>query len=245
MFYPVDPYSQPQRIPFIKRNLKKILIFLLILIIYIIFHFAFSNPVSNSNNSSDSELPKPIPNPLPDPSSSQTPNYSDNEQPKPIPKPIPDPSPSQTPIPDPIPSPIPTPDPGPSSNPNILKRYLLNKSSDAKCLDGTPYAVYYAPGYGDGKNKVVINFWGMNWCYGRTRAEILKSCSSRFYDYYGSSNYFKEEYTYGYDFLGGEESKNKYFFNWHRVDFPYCDGTAGQGYVTDFFNYNDKKIFFR
>jgi len=130
------------------------------------------------------------------------------------------------------------------SNLNVLKRYLLN-NSNAKCLDGSPYAVYYTPGYDSGKNKIIINFWGASWVHGRNREEFMESALNRLKTDYGSSKNWKKKDTYGYSFLGGEESKNKHFFNWNRFDFIYCDGSIYQGHVTDPIEYKGKKLYFR
>jgi hypothetical protein len=131
-------------------------------------------------------------------------------------------------------------------DPEILKFHKLPAETDTKCLDGTPYGIYYHPGVGSGSKSIVMNFWAQNWCNGRSEKEMLDSCTSRLTYYYGSSNYLKNEYPYGYDFLGGLEEKNKYFYNWHRFDFPYCDGTGGQGHHDQSLTSSrGKKLFFR
>lgn len=130
------------------------------------------------------------------------------------------------------------------SNKSINRRYNLDENR-TKCMDGSRYGVYYSPGYDKGKKKLFIGFEGMNWCYGRKGKFNPKSCKVRTNFYWGSSKPWKNEYIYDYNFYGGEENKNKQFFNWHRFIIPYCDGTGNQGYKTENINADGTKLFFK
>jgi hypothetical protein len=131
-------------------------------------------------------------------------------------------------------------------NPEILRINKFSPETDTKCLDGTPYAVYYHPGYDSGSKNIIINFEAYFWCGGKSDQEVINSCASRTKLFYGSSNYFKNEYSYEYSFMGGLEHKNKYFYNWHRILFPYCDGCGFQGHHSEPLTSSDgQKIYFR
>lgn len=216
MFHPIDPSEQNQTTNRVPFH-KRFKKYIMFTILIILLVTILILLIMQPSSSKEDNKNKPIP-----------------PQPSPI---KPDDNPPQ-------PSPI-KPDDEIPNDINALKLHLLTNSKEAKCLDGTPYGVYYHPGYGEGKNKIVISFWGMNWCHKRNRNDMLSSCASRTNDYYGSSKYFASEYKYEYDFLGGEEAKNKYFYNWNRFDFPYCDGTGIQGQLNEPVDYNGKKLFFR
>jgi len=139
----------------------------------------------------------------------------------------------------------------PKQTPSSINEFNLNleyfpETSNTKCLDGSPYGIYFGRGQAAGANKVVINFWGGAWCTGRDKASFLSSCTTRSNTEYGSSKLFKAKYNYEYDFFGKEESKNKFFYNWNKLDIPYCDGTGTQGHISDpLIINNNAKLYFR
>ena len=101
-------------------------------------------------------------------------------------------------------------------NPSTIRNYPLDEKTDTKCLDGSQYGIYFAPGRDSGKNKIIIGFEGMSWCYDRDEKKIPEKCKKRTSEYYGSSKTWKDEYIYDYNIYGGEESKNEQFFNWNE-----------------------------
>jgi len=133
-----------------------------------------------------------------------------------------------------------------SQNPN--SRFSLNlfvNATDAKCLDGSPYGVYYSPGYNTGKKNIIISFWGGGWCAGRDKDSFLLDCLERSKTNIGSSNTWDREVYQDGTFLGGDPKQNINFYNWHRFDFPYCDGSGHQGHVSGEMEIKGEKLFFR
>ena len=100
---------------------------------------------------------------------------------------------------------------------------LFNKSTNSKCLDGSKYGVYYSPGE---ENNIFINFWGGGWCSGRSNDSFISDCYERSQTSLGSSKYWFNETEIENGFLSGNSSTNPNFYNWHRFDFPYCDGSS-------------------
>jgi len=122
---------------------------------------------------------------------------------------------------------------------------LFVNNTDAKCLDGTPYGVYYSPGYSTGKKNIIISFRGGGWCKGRDNNSLLNNCLERSNSTLGSSKKWVKDYSIGGGFLGGDPTKNINFYNWHRFDFPYCDGSGHQGQVSDPISIKGKNLYFR
>lgn len=121
---------------------------------------------------------------------------------------------------------------------------LFDKNLEARCLDGSPYGIYYSEGSNEGLKNVVISFWGGGWCAGRDRNSLLLDCLERSKTNLGSSNtWTKIEDDIG--FLSGSKDKNPNFFNWHRFDVPYCDGSGHQGHVSQTITVDGKPLYFR
>jgi hypothetical protein len=117
---------------------------------------------------------------------------------------------------------------------NTLVLTSFKESQGAKCNDGSPYGVYYAPGSGNGIKKVIINIWAGGWCNQRTKEEVLYRCIGRLRSYLGSSRYWKEkEINKDHGYLSGDPIKNRLFHNYHRFDFPYCDSAGNQGFASN------------
>lgn len=130
-------------------------------------------------------------------------------------------------------------------NRNRFTLNLFSNNTDAKCLDGTPYGVYYSPGYGPGEKKIIISFWGGGWCAGRDKDSFLSDCVERSKTNLGSSDFWGREVENDGSFLGGDPNQNINFFDWHRFDFPYCDGSGHQGHVSEPIEVQGKSLFFR
>jgi hypothetical protein len=70
------------------------------------------------------------------------------------------------------------------------KKVIHESDPDAKCLDGTPPALYLHEG-GDDK-KFLIFFVGGGYCEGTTLNEVLESCYRRSFGDNGSSKNYKD-----------------------------------------------------
>jgi len=121
---------------------------------------------------------------------------------------------------------------------------LFDKSSKARCLDGSKYGVYYSSGIDDGNKNLLISFWGGGWCEGRTHEQFFNNCLDRSKDELGSSSNWKKV-ELGKDFLSSEKDKNPNFWNWTKFDFPYCDGSLHQGMISKAVEYKGNKLYFR
>ncbi|KAF3622718.1 putative indole-3-acetic acid-amido synthetase GH3.6-like [Capsicum annuum] len=91
------------------------------------------------------------------------------------------------------------------------------------CLDGSPPAYYFDPGFGDGVDNWIVQISGGAWCVNVT------DCIGRTKTQLGSSKYMdKLEFQ-------GIHSKNKSanpdFYNWNKVILAYCDGGSFVGDV--------------
>jgi len=99
----------------------------------------------------------------------------------------------------------------------------------ARCLDGSPAALYYSIGSDANKDKFVIYFEGGGLCTGASLADTLESCYKRSQTTLGSSTQYPETKTISNGILSGNVSQNPYFHDWTRVNVPYCDGSEHQG----------------
>ena len=134
----------------------------------------------------------------------------------------------------------------PYSDPNLIKNYPVDEKTGTKCLDGSQFGIYYSPGRNSGENKLVINFEGGGWCMDRDENKVVnEKCYERIFNYYGSSKTWKDEYVYEYNFNGGDPKKNPQFYNWHKVEIPYCDGTGNQGFKKDPVKFDTENLFFK
>jgi hypothetical protein len=53
------------------------------------------------------------------------------------------------------------------------------EKTGSMCLDGSPGALYFSKGWGDGKNKVYIHMSGGGWCYGLDKDSVANDCFLR------------------------------------------------------------------
>ncbi|PHT51926.1 hypothetical protein CQW23_06388 [Capsicum baccatum] len=125
---------------------------------------------------------------------------------------------------------------------NITKTVVHSAvSKGAVCLDGSPPAYYFDPGFGDGVDNWIVQISGGAWCVNVT------DCIGRTKTNLGSSKYMdKLEFQ-------GIHSKNKSanpdFYNWNKVILAYCDGGSFVGdveYVDSATNlhFRGKRIFY-
>ena len=110
------------------------------------------------------------------------------------------------------------------------------------CLDGSPYAIYYAKG---DINNILISFWGGGLCEGRNKTSFFSDCLARSKTELGSSKSWPESKLEESGFLSNNMEENPNFFNWHKFDFPYCDGSFHQGYVEEGVEVEGERIFIR
>ncbi|XP_060209202.1 pectin acetylesterase 7-like [Lycium barbarum] len=114
-----------------------------------------------------------------------------------------------------------------TQNPNIynVTKTIVHSavSKGAVCLDGSPPAYYFVPGFGEGAKNWIIQLSGGAWC------KNVSDCQDRSRGANGSSKYM------GLQKFEGIHSKNKTanpdFYNWNKVIIAYCDGGSFTGDV--------------
>ena len=131
----------------------------------------------------------------------------------------------------------------PAKEPKRPYRRVLLDNVQTKCLDGTQGAIYQSKGFGDGLNKMIINFQGGAWCMGETYEETMEDCYQRSFGEYGSSKdydlFWNEPLVYDND-----AALDPNWHNWHKFFLSYCDGSGHQGWVTKPINYKGKDLYF-
>ena len=132
-----------------------------------------------------------------------------------------------------------------TSDPNLFRLNLFENITGARCLDGSQYGAYYSKGYNEGARNMIINIWGGGWCSGRDKSSFLSDCYTRSSTIFGSSKEWSKTVQMNGGFLGGEKKLNKNFFNWHRFDFPYCDGSGHQGHISEPVKFKNTNLYFR
>lgn len=91
----------------------------------------------------------------------------------------------------------------------------------AVCLDGSPAAYYFSPGFGSGVNNWVVHMEGGGWCSNEEDCVERKSNSR------GSS---KDSVQMSFSgILGSSQQSNPGFYNWNKVKVRYCDGSSFTG----------------
>ncbi|XP_072989149.1 pectin acetylesterase 8-like [Typha latifolia] len=93
----------------------------------------------------------------------------------------------------------------------------------AVCLDGSPPAYHFSPGFGSGMNNWLVHMEGGGWC------RNAQECLGRRDTFRGSSKYMKPMSFSG--ILGNNEKSNPDFYNWNRIKIRYCDGSSFTGDV--------------
>ncbi|THU69520.1 hypothetical protein C4D60_Mb08t15260 [Musa balbisiana] len=95
----------------------------------------------------------------------------------------------------------------------------------AVCLDGSPPAYHFSPGFGSGMNNWLVHMEGGGWCTN------VQDCQSRRDTFRGSSKYMKPLSFSG--ILGNSQNSNPDFYNWNKVKIRYCDGSSFTGDVDE------------
>ena len=115
--------------------------------------------------------------------------------------------------------------------------------SPAKCLDGSPAALYYLEGVQS--DKFVVYFEGGGLCRGDGPAETIEYCYKRSFTGLGSSvNYPDSRSFEKWAFLSSEMQSNP-FHDWNKVFVPYCDGSTHQGSRLLPVSYKERDLYFR
>ncbi|XP_042048298.1 pectin acetylesterase 11-like isoform X1 [Salvia splendens] len=100
----------------------------------------------------------------------------------------------------------------------------------AVCLDGTPPAYAYSPGFGDGVDNWHVFLQGGGWCHN------VDNCLDRTRDPKGSSAKLMTEQNGVVSFggmLDANSTLNPDFYNWHVFKIFYCDGSSLMSDVED------------
>ncbi|XP_042428825.1 pectin acetylesterase 8-like isoform X1 [Zingiber officinale] len=104
---------------------------------------------------------------------------------------------------------------------------LLESAVDqgAVCLDGSPPAYHFSPGFDSGANNWLVHMEGGGWC------TSIQDCLARKDTFRGSSKYMKPLSFSG--ILGNRQKSNPDFYNWNKVKIRYCDGSSFTGDVDE------------
>lgn len=94
----------------------------------------------------------------------------------------------------------------------------------AVCLDGSPPAYHFSPGFGSGINNWLVQIEGGGWCNNVT------TCLARKNTRLGSSKAMVKELSFS-GILSNKQKFNPDFYNWNRIKVRYCDGSSFTGDV--------------
>lgn len=122
------------------------------------------------------------------------------------------------------------------------KLVIHNTDPQAKCLDGSPPAVYLHEG-GDTKHFMVF-FVGGGFCSGITTEQVLEDCYKRSKTDLGTSTVLEKEIIGPGGYLSTDPAKSR-FANWTKVVIMYCDGSQHQGHNNEPISYKDAQLYFR
>nr|XP_009779347.1 PREDICTED: protein notum homolog isoform X1 [Nicotiana sylvestris]XP_016454492.1 PREDICTED: pectin acetylesterase 8-like [Nicotiana tabacum] len=108
---------------------------------------------------------------------------------------------------------------------NVTKTILKNAvSKGAVCLDGSPPAYHFEPGFGKGVGNWIVQLSGGAWCTNVTE------CQDRILDKNVGSTNFTDSWTFQ-GIYSENPTANPDFYNWNKVFVRYCDGGAFTGDV--------------
>ncbi|KAK3166633.1 hypothetical protein QOZ80_1AG0048330 [Eleusine coracana subsp. coracana] len=124
--------------------------------------------------------------------------------------------------------------------PTLVDITLVHAAKDrgAVCLDGTPPAYHFQPGFGDGSHKWLLHLEGGSWC------PTFKSCANRKHTNLGSSAHMDSRAEF-VGILSDDPSQNPDFYNWNKVKVRYCDGASFSGNVDNEVKNGSTNFFFR
>lgn len=94
----------------------------------------------------------------------------------------------------------------------------------AVCLDGSPPAYHFSPGFGAGVNSWLVTFEGGGWC------NNASNCLQRRDTRLGSSKYMVKQLAFS-GILSNSQKSNPDFYNWNKAKVRYCDGSSFTGDV--------------
>ncbi|XP_078438177.1 pectin acetylesterase 8-like [Wolffia australiana] len=94
----------------------------------------------------------------------------------------------------------------------------------AVCLDGSPPAYHFSPGFGSGANSWFVQLEGGAWC------NDVTSCLDRKNTRLGSSKAMVKQVAFS-GVLSNKPATNPDFYNWNKVRVRYCDGSSFTGDV--------------
>ena len=120
---------------------------------------------------------------------------------------------------------------------NLLTEYVA--STGAMCLDGSPGAYYFRPGFGNGTQKWYIHHQGGGWC------ESWDDCHGRSTTQLGSSRDYTQTENLGGGYFDANPSINPMMYNWNMVQLRYCDGGSFSGNNDTVATYKGRKLYFR
>lgn len=125
--------------------------------------------------------------------------------------------------------------------------YKHPENSPAKCLDGSPPALYFSPATDSShKDKFIILFEGGSTCMGSSLSSVLDSCVKRSKTNLGSSKKYAEKLNFeNVSIISGNKTINPIYYGWNRVLIKYCDGSMHQGTRAAPVNYKDTDLYFR
>ncbi|KAK4360219.1 hypothetical protein RND71_019171 [Anisodus tanguticus] len=107
---------------------------------------------------------------------------------------------------------------------NHIFAHASSSDSTLVCLDGSPPAYHFEPGFGDGVENWIVHLSGGAWCVNVT------DCQKRINDpNVGSSNIMGPWVFQGIH--SKNQTANPDFYNWNKVFVRYCDGGSFTGDV--------------
>ena len=121
-------------------------------------------------------------------------------------------------------------------------KHLHDIDTGAKCLDGSPAALYVSPG---DKSNIIVFFEGGGFCAGKTLSTVIQSCYQRSKTHLGSSKNYPDTLADQGGILSSQAAINPRFWNWTKVFVPYCDGSLHQGSRKEGIDWNDTTLYFR
>ncbi|KAK4344033.1 hypothetical protein RND71_037127 [Anisodus tanguticus] len=107
---------------------------------------------------------------------------------------------------------------------NVTKTIVHSAvSKGAVCLDGSPPAYYFVPGFGEGVGNWIVQLSGGAWC------KNVTDCQDRSNTDKGSSKHMGPIPFQGIH--SKNQTANPDFYNWNKVIIAYCDGGSFTGDV--------------
>lgn len=130
---------------------------------------------------------------------------------------------------------------------SIFHLYKHPSTSAAKCLDGSPAALYFSEATDTAsKDKFIVLFEGGSSCMGSTLSNVLEDCNKRTKNHLGSSDKYIDKLNFeNVSIISGNKTINPLYYGWNRVFIKYCDGSMHQGTRAAPVSYKDMQLYFR